>query len=106
MLQTVLDLAGEFGEGVYGAVGGLLGWLVGMFANFVLFVAAALPSNPLDLAGFLQNLEDWSMGISWLNWFVPIGNIETMMVAWVGATLAFYMSRYIFKFIGDRYFGS
>lgn len=104
ILQMILDLATQFGDGVYDAVGGFFGWVVGMFANFVLFVASALPSNPLDLAGMIQNAENWNNGIRWLNWFVPIGNIQLMLIAWTAATIAFYGARFVFRFIGDRFF--
>lgn len=99
MLEMVLGLADTLGTGVFDAVGGIIGWLVGFLASFVLFVAAALPANPFDLEQYMQNLVNWETGISWLNWFVPIGTIELIMTAWVAATLAYYASRYVFKFI-------
>ena len=47
VIGGILGLANTFGDGVFDAVGGLFGWLVGNLVNFVTFLSAALPSNPL-----------------------------------------------------------
>lgn len=99
MLEMILTLGDALGTAVFDAVGGIIGWFVGFLASFVLFVAAALPANPFDIGQFVQNHINWQTGMMWLNWFVPVGTIEVIMVAWVAATLAYFASRYVFKFI-------
>lgn len=100
IIGGILELANKFGSGVFDVVGGLFGWLVGQAASFLVFLSSALPSNPLDLSGFVDNIVNWETGLSWLNWWLPIGQIATLLGAWVLATLAYYTARIALHFIG------
>lgn len=100
IIGGVLGLANRFGDKVFDAVGGVLGWLFGQLANFVTFLSAALPDNPLDIAQFFENLEAWNRGLCWLNWFIPINQISALLAGWVAATLVYYTGRIVLYFIG------
>ena len=96
------DWAQVLGSGVWSVAGGVVGWVVGTVASFLLMVTAALPYDIFNLPTVVGS---WEVGVSWLNWFVPIGQIELLLVAWVAATLAYYAAKYIFNFIADRFHG-
>lgn len=99
MFNVLYGLFEQFGEGVWGVVGGVVGWLVGVVADLIIALSAALPSNIFDLP---QVIGNWETGMGWLNWFVPVGQLKALLVAWVAATVAFYGTRFVFNFISKR----
>lgn len=99
MFDLLLGLFDKFGEGVWSVVGGALGWVVGTLATLIINLSAALPDNIFELPTVISS---WETGLCWLNWFVPVAQLEAMLVAWVGATVAFYGARFVFDFIAKR----
>lgn len=102
-MEFLLELWETFGDGVFSFVGGVIGWCVGMLAQGILMLASALPDNFLELPAVL---DSWDTGLCWLNWFVPIGEMEAMLLAWVAATIVFYSSRYVARVVFNLYMGS
>lgn len=94
MLELLGGLATELGEGVWSVASGLIGWLIGVVADLILTLSAALPDDPMKLP---EVAADWEQGLSWLNWFVPVGQIAALLAAWVAATVAYYAFQFILK---------
>lgn len=94
MLDLLGSLASELGDGVFSVASGILAWAIGLIADLILVLSAALPDDPFTLP---QVAADWELGLSWLNWFVPVGQIAVLLAAWVAATLAYYAFQFILK---------
>lgn len=94
MLDFLGGLAVELGDGVWSVASGVLSWLFGMVASFIISLSAALPDDPLHLP---EVFAQWETGIEWLNWFVPVGQIAAIMAAWVAATVSYYVFQFILK---------
>lgn len=99
MFDMLFGLFETFGEGVWGVVGGALGWLVGVVADLIIALSAALPDNIFE---FPQVIGNWETGMGWLNWFVPVSQLKALLIAWVAATVTFYGTRFVFDFISKR----
>lgn len=88
------NLALEFGDGVWSVASGLLAWGIGMIADLLLVLSAALPDDPFQLP---QVAADWELGLSWLNWFIPVGQLAALLGVWVAATVGYYAFQFILK---------
>lgn len=94
MLEFLGGLAAEFGDGVFSVASGILAWGIGLIADLILTLSAALPDDPFTLP---EVAADWELGLSWLNWFVPVGQIAALLGVWVAATIAYYMFQFVLK---------
>lgn len=92
IVQWIAQLVGEFGEGVWSVASGVAAWGIGLLADLIIVLSAALPDDPLEIP---QVAEQWETGLSWLNYWVPVGQIAAMLAAWVAAVIAFHAFRYI-----------
>lgn len=72
MLSALLNLLGT-----------VFGWLGGL-----------LPDSPLS--GFAVVTEDMRMGIAWLNWLVPMGEMLTALGLWIAAVALFTVIKQAF----------
>lgn len=61
------------------AILGFFGMIFGWISNF-------FPENPF--IGVVEILDDMRLGIGWLNWFVPLGEMLTLMSIWLAAIAA------------------
>lgn len=69
----------------------MLSFLVGLLHGIFDVLNSLLPSSPFaSLAG---SLEGASMGLGWLNWFVPVGDMLTLFGLWLVALLGWYVAR-------------
>lgn len=50
------------------------------------FFNSLLPTSPFG--DYIQGSEQIILGISWLNWVLPIGEMLALMVIWLGVCLA------------------
>jgi len=55
-----------------GVVGTVFGW-----------VGALFPASPF--ADYVQVTEDMQLGLAWLNWIFPIGEMLVLLMAWIAA---------------------
>ena len=99
LIGTLGDLALEFGDSVFSVAAGLIGWLVGMLADLILILSAALPA---DFAELPTLAAGWETGLGWLNWWVPVGQIALVIAAWAAATVAYYAYKFILRHAGGR----
>lgn len=99
MLEFLFGLVETFGEGALNAIGGVIGWVIGWIAQGILIFAAMLPDNIFNMPNVTVAMET---GLMWLNWFVPVGGIVGLLTAWVTATTAFYMGRFVFRVLYDN----
>lgn len=66
---------------------GLIDFIMGGALQFVLLLLGLLPS--VDVASLpLSMPEGVSDALSALNWFVPIGDLLTILSVWIGLVLA------------------
>lgn len=98
-MDFLFGLIEVFGDGALNAIGGVIGWVVGWITQGILVLVASLPDNPFELPTVISATET---GLSWLNWFVPVSGITTLLIGWVSATITFYMSRFIFRVLYDN----
>lgn len=94
-----MDIIGALGDAVWywGAdaldvIAGGIGWVVGLLANFIIFLSAALPDG--NLAELPQALNTWDTGLMWLNWWLPIDQLAAVMAAWVAATIVYFVFQF------------
>lgn len=88
IIGTLGDFVLTFGMDAFDVAAGALGWLIGLAADLLIVISAALPDG-----GFLELPEIagiWETGLGWLNWWLPIGQIAAILGTWLGATLAYY----------------
>lgn len=57
-----------------GLLKGILGWLAGV-----------LPDSPI--AGWITGLDSLQLGLSWLNWFFPLGDCLVLFALYLGLLL-------------------
>lgn len=79
----------------------LMEWVLNLINNFGRVVVQLLPTSP-----FRDFIDSWQAPdyLGWLNWFVPVSQIITILVAWLGAIALFYLYSIIMrwvKMIGD-----
>ena len=96
MIGFLGDLVLNFGDSVWDVCAGLLGWLVGFLASLITLLSASLPADPFQ---FPEVISEWNTGLSWLNWFVPIGQISAILAAWIAATIAYFTFQFILRHI-------
>lgn len=81
----------------------ILGWLGEQLYNALEFVRGLLDICPFpDIIASVSGTL--SQGLGWLNWFVPVGGLVSMLLVWLGCFAAYYavsiLLRWI-KAIGD-----
>ncbi len=57
-----------------------------------------LPASPFEQ--FYSAFNVIGQGLGWLNWFVPVGTILGIMVAWLVAIAAYYVYKALLHWIG------
>ena len=71
------------------------------FGGLIQAIVRLLPTSPF--AAWIDSFSGLP-GLSWLNWFFPVGACLQVMVAWLAAITAFYLysviARWV-KLIGD-----
>lgn len=92
ILTWIAEQVGIFGEGVWSVASGVAAWGVGLLADLIIVLSAALPDDPFTLP---ELASQWETGLGWLNWWVPVGQIAAVIAAWAAAVVAFYAFRYI-----------
>ena len=71
----------------------MLSFLADLISGLLGFLNSFLPDSPFR--DFLTSTESLQLGLGWLNWFVPIGQMLTffalylgLLVVWVGVRIA------------------
>lgn len=80
----------------------MLSFLSGLLHGIVTFLTSFLPDSPLRAFGDV--LEGAELGLGWLNWFVPVGAMLTVFLAWLAALLVWAGVQLVTKYshmIGD-----
>lgn len=79
----------------------MLEWMSELINKFAQTLMEVLPTSPFQQ--FLSDFEGLPY-LSWLNWFIPVGNFVKIGIAWLGAIAVFYLYSIIMrwvKMIGD-----
>lgn len=79
----------------------MLEWMSELIDKFAQTLMEVLPTSPFQQ--FLSDFEGLPY-LSWLNWFIPVGNFVGIGIAWLGAIALFYLYSIIMrwvKMIGD-----
>lgn len=63
----------------------MLSALLGVFGTIFGWLGNLLPDSPLR--GFAVATEQMQLGLSWLNWFLPISEMLVMLGLWIAALL-------------------
>ena len=72
-----------------------------VFQRFAAALCSVLPLSPFQ--PFLATFRSLPY-LGWLNWFFPVGECLTVMLAWLGAVALFYLYSILMrwlKIIGD-----
>lgn len=74
----------------------MLDWMISLFNNFADNLKSVLPTSP-----FAPYIEEFSNlpYMSWVNWFIPVGEIVNVLTAWLGAILLFYAYSIVLRWI-------
>lgn len=76
-------------------------WLSSIWDAFAQALLSVLPTSPF--AGYIDAFRDLPF-LGWINWFVPVRAILTVLASWLGAVALFYLysiaMRWL-KIIGD-----
>lgn len=74
----------------------MLDWMASLFENF----AGAL-KNVLPLSPFAPYIEQFAglPYMSWLNWFIPVGDILNVLAAWLTAIVLFYAYSIVLRWV-------
>lgn len=65
-----------------------------LLAGVCSFLATVLPDSPF--ASLMQPIEAVGLGLSWLNWFFPVGDCLTMMLVWLGLLIIWAAADFTF----------
>lgn len=79
----------------------MLDWFSELLEKFGDFLLSVLPTSPFDQ--FIKEFANLPY-LGYLNWFIPVGAICKIMLAWLGAISLFYLYSIIMrwiKMIGD-----
>lgn len=79
----------------------MLEWFGELLQKFGDMILSVLPKSPFD-----QYIQDFANlpYLGWLNWFIPVAEICSVTLAWLGAISVFYLYSIIMrwiKMIGD-----
>lgn len=74
----------------------MLDWMISLFNNFADTLKSVLPMSPF--VPFIDQFSNLPY-ISWLNWFIPVGEIINVLTAWLGAILLFYAYSIVLRWV-------
>lgn len=74
----------------------MLDWLNSLFDTFASALMSVLPQSPFS--GYIASFGDLPY-LSWLNWFVPIGECITLLEAWLIAIALFYVYSIVLRWL-------
>lgn len=78
----------------------MLALLAGLLGKLCSWLADVLPESPFSSAlGSIP--ESASVGVAWLNTFVPVSQIVALVTAWAAALVAVVVIRFVKKFTID-----
>lgn len=64
----------------------MIGLVVGLIQGVLGFLNSVLPTSPFQ--GMLTGLDSLQLGLGWLNWVVPVGDMALIFGLWLTALLA------------------
>lgn len=71
----------------------MLSILSSFFGTIFGWLAQLLPGSPFETAFNIS--EGWSLGLGWLNWFIPIDAMLVVLVGWIAAGVAITAARLV-----------
>lgn len=74
----------------------MIEWFQQLMSNFGQALQSVLPLSPFT--GFIQDLE-LSDGLSWLNWFIPVGQMVEIFGLWLVAYGVYLLYRIVLRWI-------
>lgn len=74
-------------QALFGFVGTIFGWLGNL-----------LPDSPF--ANYVQVTDQMSLGLSWLNWLIPINEMLVILALWIAACAAITAVRFALDITG------
>lgn len=87
-----------FGDIVWAAIGKGLKLAYAYFADAVVELMANLPSSSFINMPSLSGTT-WDTALGWLNWLVPVGELETALLAYAAAVFAYYVFKRLRKVV-------
>ena len=75
----------------------MLDWMKEIVGNFGNWLLSHLPLSPFDT--ILSYLDPIHPYLKYLNWFVPIPWILSILTAWLGVIASFYLYSIIMRWI-------
>lgn len=76
--------------------------MVSLWNKIIDLIEAALswlPRSPFAPGGYFANLNLDQTGLSWLNWFFPVGQCLTLTAAWIAAIVLWYMATIVLRWV-------
>lgn len=74
----------------------MLDWMTSLFESFAGSLQSVLPTSPFSR--YLNMFSDLPY-MSWLNWFIPVGAIVDVGIAWLSAIALFYVYSAVLRWL-------
>ena len=63
----------------------MLSFLTGLISGICTFLNNVLPDSPFQ--GVVEGAQGMQLGLGWLNWFVPVGDLILIFGGWLAVLL-------------------
>lgn len=76
----------------------MLSWLETSFNDIINAILLILPNSPIQTFITTYDVE-LNQYLGYINWFIPIGTILDITLAWIGAITIFYLYQTILRWV-------
>ncbi|OPX01404.1 hypothetical protein [Geobacillus sp. LEMMY01] len=80
-------------------MGVVVDWILDFLYSLAVLSIGWLPDSPFQTDSFRKTLSGFSDLMSYINYFVPVGQMLTITAAYVAAILIWYGVRWILRFV-------
>lgn len=71
-------------------------WLTDALVDAAEAILGILPDSPFKFLATMDNSQFYQW-MKWLNWFIPVQQIMTILSAWCGAILFYYIFQIVLR---------
>lgn len=101
MIYVIFELLELFGDVLWDALERALNLAFSYLADSIVELMIDLPTSAFMTFPQLSGTT-WSTALGWLNWFAPISDLKTALLAYAAAVFAYYVFTRIRKVVESR----